>query len=124
MRIRNLSVYPPPKFSSPFLKAQEPLPKSSAGDAKNGSPGSGMTDDGRNVSAPSAAIQVNNGARSPPTGLIVQRSKPGYDPKATLTNRSPVRKFSERSSVPGPVEHLTDVEMKRSTTMLQTVFPH
>lgn len=79
------------KFLSLFLTAPRPLPKSSTGDAGNGSLGSGMTDGARDAAVPLAAIQVHDGARAPPPCLIVQRSKPSPDLVTSLEYRSAVR---------------------------------
>lgn len=96
MKIKNLSVYPVLVFSSRFLTAQRPLPKSSSGDAGKGPSRVGMTDSGHNAHDALAAVQVHGGARAPPAGLIFQCGNTGHDPKAPLKYHKPLWKFSER----------------------------
>lgn len=99
MRIKKMSHWASLKKNLRFLTARQPLPKSSAGDAENGSSGSGMTNAGRDAAVPLAAIQLHHAARAPPACLIVQLSMPGCDPNAPPTNRSPIRMTSEQPSV-------------------------
>ena len=100
MKIKEQSDLVPPKNPVRFLTGKRPLPKSLFGDAGTGSSGGGITDSRRDAVVPLAAIQINGGARAPPTCLIVQRSMPDCDPVAPFTNCSSVRNFSEFLSVP------------------------
>ncbi len=109
MRSQNRSHRVPSKFSNRFMTAYEPLPGFCPGDAKKVSSGGGITDGQRIAANPLAAIQVQRGARAPPSCLIVRNSMPGCDLHASFVNRSPTgnfrdlcRRISGAGRVPGP----------------------